>query len=136
LNVITLTGNNVKEIEITYNTNGTAFAKGTIAVQRNYKNRDNEYISDFINFKAIGKMAETLANYVKKGDRFGITGSLEINTSEKDGKKYFFTDVVINSFDFPQKKSGNSGNTSSNSGNNPPNDPFEGVEIEDDSLPF
>ena len=145
MNVITLTGNCVREIELSYSAQGTAFAKGTIAVQRNFKNSEGNYDTDFINFKAIGKISEVIANYVKKGDKFGITGNLQVDVYEKDGVKQYYTNVVVNGFDFPSKRSNEQTNTNSqgnqnnvgngNRGQNTriDNDPFQ---VDDSSLPF
>ena len=132
MNVITLTGNATKDMELSYSPQGTAFGKGTIAVQRNFKNQQGEYDTDFINFKTIGKISEVMANYIQKGDKFGITGSLQINVSEKDGQKRYYTEVVVNGFDFPNKpKSSNQGQSQSNNQSN--HEPFD---IGSESLPF
>jgi single-strand DNA-binding protein len=147
MNVITLTGNATKDIELSYSPSGTGFGKGTIAVQRNFKNQQGEYDTDFINFKAIGKISEVMANYIQKGDKFGITGSLQINVSEKDGKKRYFTEVVVSGFDFPNKPKGQSGNNQQSQNNNQqqrqkPADenPFanngQPINISDSDLPF
>jgi single-strand DNA-binding protein len=142
MNVITLTGNATKDIELSYSPQGTAFGKGTIAVQRNFKNQQGEYDTDFINFKAIGKISEVMANYIGKGDKFGITGSLQINVSEKDGQKRYFTEVVVSGFDFPNKPKGQSSNNQQSQNNNQQQrqkpadeDPFSGQDI-DTELPF
>jgi single-strand DNA-binding protein len=132
MNVITLTGNATKDMELSYSPQGTAFGKGTIAVQRNFKNQQGEYDTDFINFKTIGKLSEVMANHISKGDKFGITGSLQINVSEKDGQKRYFTEVVVNGFDFPNKpKSSNNSQSQNNSQSN--HEPFD---IGSESLPF
>jgi single-strand DNA-binding protein len=138
MNVITLTGNATKDMELSYSPQGTAFGKGTIAVQRNFKNQQGEYDTDFINFKTIGKLSEVMANHISKGDKFGITGSLQINVSEKDGQKRYFTEVVVNGFDFPNKPKGQSSNNSqSQNSNQSNNDPFTDSEpFDSGSLPF
>jgi single-strand DNA-binding protein len=137
LNVITLTGNATKDIELSYSPQGTAFGKGTIAVQRNFKNQEGNYDTDFINFKTIGKISEVMANYFKKGDKFGVTGSLQIDRVEKDGIVDYYTNVIVNGFDFPTKRD--------NAQTGPINmeykndDPFSGskpVDISSDDLPF
>jgi len=117
LNTICLTGYAVKDIELSFSPQGTAFGKGTIAVQRSRKNQNNEYDTDFINFKTIGKISEVMANYIRKGDKFGITGSLEINKSEKDGVTRYFTEVMVNGFDFPSKRSESSTQGDNGQGN-------------------
>lgn len=105
MNVIGLTGNATKDVELRYTTSGTAAAKGTIAVRRNFKDKQTgEYETDFINFAAFGKTAELMADFIKKGDKFGINGALRINKYETDGQKKYFTEVLVTDFDFPDKK--------------------------------
>ena len=100
MNVITLTGNAVKDIELKFTPNGKAVANGTIAVRRDFKNQQGEYETDFINFVALGGVSEVMANHIRKGDKFGITGRLQIR---KYNDKYY-TEVIVNGFDFPDKK--------------------------------
>jgi single-strand DNA-binding protein len=138
LNVITLTGNATKDIELSYSPQGTAFGKGTIAVQRNFKNQEGNYDTDFINFKTIGKISEVMANYVKKGDKFGVTGSLQIDRVEKDGIVDYYTNVFVNGFDFPVKRDNAQPGPSNLEYKN--DDPFSGegktIDVTDDDLPF
>jgi single-strand DNA-binding protein len=149
MNIIALTGNATKDIELSYSPQGTAFGKGTIAVRRDFKNKQtNEYETDFINFTAIGKTGEIMADHIKKGDKFGITGRLQIRTFEDEsGKRQYFTEVIVNGFDFPSKGGNNQGDANTpNSNQNASsgqqrtdNDPFAGggqIDISDDTLPF
>ena len=130
MNVITLTGNSTKDVALKYTPGGAAIGSGTIAVRRDFKNKQTgEYETDFINFTAFGKTAEIMADYIKKGDKFGISGRLQNRTYEQDGQRKYFTEVVVNSFDFPDKKKEQ----------REPGQPYEQgqpVEISDDSLPF
>jgi single-strand DNA-binding protein len=139
MNVITLTGNATKDVELKYTPNGKGVANGTIAVRRDFKNQNGEYETDFINFIALGGLSEVMANHVKKGDKFGINGRLQIRKWEKDnGEKQYFTEVIVNGFDFPDKK-----NQERPTNNQPKTrvdeDPFQGngsIDISDDMLPF
>ena len=49
----------------------------TLAVQRNYKNLDGVYETDFINVVLWQGVAENTYEYCKKGDLIGIRGRLE-----------------------------------------------------------
>src|SRR5699024_452188 len=103
-NVITLTGNATKDIELRYSASGTGVGNGSIAVRRSFKNQQGEYETDFFNFTTFGKQAEVMAQCIKKGDKFGITGTLQNRVWEKDdGEKRYFTEVIVNGFDFPDK---------------------------------
>lgn len=137
MNVITLTGNATKDVELKYTPNGKAIGNGTIAVRRDFKNQQGEYETDFINFIALGGLSEVMANHIRKGDKFGITGRLQIRKWEKDGKTQYFTEVVVNSFDFPDKKKENKPQQQNNT--KVDDDPLSGngqIDISDDDLPF
>lgn len=143
MNIITLTGNATKDVELKYSQTGTGIANGSIAVRRSFKNKQGEYETDFFNFVAIGKISEVMANFIKKGDKFGITGTLQNRVWEKeDGEKKYFTEVIVNGFDFPDKpKQNNQSSNQSNQQQKPPaDDPFANngkpIDISDSDLPF
>lgn len=139
MNIIALTGNATKDLELKYTQGGTAIASGTIAVRRDFKNREGEYETDFINFTAIGKVGEIMSNFIGKGDKFGINGRLQIRTWDKDdGTRQYFTEVVVNGFDFPEKKKSDAPKQQNYTRQD--DDPFNNsggpIEVSDDSLPF
>ncbi|MEH7355091.1 single-stranded DNA-binding protein [Neobacillus drentensis] len=140
MNVITLTGNATKDFELKYTPNGKPVGSGTIAVRRDFKNQQGEYETDFINLVVLGKLSEVMANHIRKGDKFGVTGRLQIRIWNKDnGEKAYFTEVVVNGFDFPDKKKQDNP-PQQNRGNQRVNDdPFAGsgqIDINSDDLPF
>lgn len=135
MNIIALTGNATKNIEL--KTAGkTTIASGTIAVRRDFKNQQTgEYETDFVNFTAFGKTGEIMQQYIQKGDKFGINGRLQIRKYDKDGTTQYFTEVIVNGFDFPDKKNSNSSNNTTLN-----NDEFSNgsgpIDVGDDDLPF
>ena len=151
MNVITLTGNSTKDIELRYSQSGKAVGNGSIAVRRNFKNQDGEYETDFFNFVTFGKQAEVMAEYIKKGNKFGITGTLQNRVWEKDnGEKRYFTEVMVSGFDFPDKPKKSQGQQSNQQAQKqeqhkpsytqqaPKQDDrqLEPLDISDDDLPF
>ena len=138
MNIFTCTGKAVKDVSLTTTSNGKFVANGTIAVRRDFKNQNGEYETDFINFVSLGKQGELMANYIKKGDSFGISGRLQIRKwDNNDGKTQYFTEIVVNSFDFPFKGSGSSseGNSPSRK-NKAPEIKNDGLDIDSSELPF
>ena len=134
MNIITLTGNATKDIDLRVTQNGKNVANGTIAVRRDFKNQHGEYEADFINFVALGKTGEIMANHIKKGDKFGITGRLQIRVWEKDnGDKQYISEVVVNGFDFPTKAKKEDKPSESVRRQAPVDEPFS---IDDSDLPF
>lgn len=139
MNIIALTGNAVRDLELRYTPTGTAITKGTIAVRRDFKDKQTgQYETDFINFTSFGKQGEIMANYISKGDKFGINGKLQIDVWENnEGKKQYTPNVIVNGFDFPDKK--NQSNNSNQQQQKTNDDPFASsgpIEVNDDDLPF
>lgn len=140
MNKIILTGNLTKDIDLKYTDGGTAIGKGTIAVKRSFKDtKTQQYETDFINFVVMGKQAETCGNYMKKGDRVAIEGSLQNRVWEKDdGTKQYFTEVFVSGFDLPVRQSGGQQQTRQEAPKPTPKpNEFDlpGLDIEND-LPF
>lgn len=94
MNNITIVGRLTRDPEMKYITgSGTPVAKFTLAVDRDYKNKDGTTTTDFIPVEIMGKPAEFVANYVTKGRLVGIEGSMRVDRYEKDGEQKTFTKV-------------------------------------------
>lgn len=74
MNKVMLTGNLCRDTELRQTQAGTEVANNSIAVQRDFKNSNGEYESDFINIVVWGSSASYLHKYGKKGDRVEIVG--------------------------------------------------------------
>ena len=98
MNKTVLIGRLTKDIEIRYSTgqNPTAVARFTLAVDRIGKDKG----ADFISCVAFGKTAELMDRFVSKGNKVGISGSIRTGSYEKDGRKIYTTDVVVNEVEF------------------------------------
>ena len=72
----------------------------TVAVRRNYKNRDGEYDSDFIRCEAWGKTGKTIEEYFTKGSAIELIGSWLTGNYEKDGNLVFTNIMLVESFSF------------------------------------
>lgn len=94
MNKIILCGNICKDIEIKYYADRKVI-KNTIAVKRDFKNKNGEYDTDFLNFTVWGNQAEFLNNYAQKGDKVLICGKLLNNNYEKDGQTVYSNDVQV-----------------------------------------
>lgn len=138
MNIVALSGRAVREIDLRYTSNGKGVANGTLAVQRKFKNAQGEYQSDFIDFIAWGKTGELMAEYIKKGDFFGLTGEIQTRIWEKDdGTKVKITEINVNTFDFPVGSKSDKP-TKKEAAQSLYKDPFEsdGQTIDDSDLPF
>lgn len=118
MNVVALSGRAIDVPGIRYTTSGKAVTKGTLAVRRKFKNEQGKYDADFIDFVCWGKLAELIANNVKKGDVFSISGEWQTRIWEKDdGSKQKVSELNITQFDFPERKSQNQEQGQSNDSN-------------------
>lgn len=94
MNKVIIMGRLTKEPELRQTPQGTAVCSFTIAVNRRFA-KDGQQDCDFINCTAWQNTAEFICKYFHKGDMIAVVGRLETRQWEKDGKKQFATDVVI-----------------------------------------
>lgn len=95
-------GRLTKEIELQFTASGKALAKGSIAVNRKLPNGNEKTL--FLDFTAWEKQAEILVNHTTKASRLLLKGRLEQDTWEKDGKKHSKILLVVEDFQFLDKK--------------------------------
>lgn len=108
MNKAILIGRLTKDPEIRYAQNGnqTAVAKYALAVDRKFKSNDQS--ADFINCVAFGKSAEFAEKYLRKGIKIAVVGRIQTGSyMNRDGKKVYTTDVVVEEQEFVESKSAN-----------------------------
>ena len=95
MNVVTLVGRMARDPELRYTTStGTAMCTFTIAVDRQYSNKEGQKVTDFFNVVSWGRQAENIVNYTAKGSLVAIKGSIENNPYEtQTGEKRYSTKV-------------------------------------------
>ena len=125
MNQVVISGRLTRDPEI--KTAGeTTVAKYTIACDRRGKKEE----TDFISCVAFGKTAEFAEKYLAKGKRILITGRIQTGSYEKDGRKVYTTDVIVESHEFMESKSAEI------SASNSSDDSFATFDIKDADLPF
>ena len=90
--------------ELRYTTSNIATTKFTLAVKRNMPNKEGNYDSDFIGCVAYNKTAELISKYLNKGSQIAIRGHIQTGNYEKDGKKVYTTDIVVDETRFLDTK--------------------------------
>lgn len=96
MNKIILIGRMTKDIEIRYTQNQKEVGSFDLAVNRNYKNANGEYDTDFFKCIAWGNLAKTIQTYTSKGSQIGIEGRVENRTYQaNDGTNRYVTEVVV-----------------------------------------
>lgn len=143
MNIVGLIGRLTTDPELRYIGNDKAYTRFTLAVNRSYKNENGKIDADFISVVAWNKDAETICNYVKKGNRLGVTGRIQTGSYEKaDGSRGYQTDVILNKYIFLESKpkedrpAPDYNETTSIANDDPFADFGESIEITDNDLPF
>lgn len=143
INSVNLTGRLTRDPELRVSQSDIAIGNFTLAVNRNFTDRNGERQADFINCVAFKKTAELLKQYVSKGSQIGVTGRLQSRSYEnKEGQRVYVTEVVVENLVFLDTKSDNS-QQSTNNYNQQSNvsvgqNPFGNStsDITDEDLPF
>ena len=92
INRVELLGRVGADPEMRYSQGGTAVTTLRLATDRRRQNGDTE--ADWHSVVCWGKQAEAVAEYVKKGNRVFVAGSLAQNTFEtEDGQRRHRTEV-------------------------------------------
>lgn len=125
------TGRLTRDPELRYSGSGTAITNFTMAVDRGYTSQDG-VTADFIPVVFLNKLAETAANYLRKGRLVGVEGRIQTRSYEgNDGKKVFVTEVFGHRLHFLESNKETKPNKS---------DPFQDdgkpIDLSDDDLPF
>ena len=104
LNQSILVGRIVKEPEIRETENGNKVTNITLAVQRSFKNIEGEYDTDFISCVLWKGIAESTAEYCKKGDLIGVKGRVETYNYDTENGRRYITEVVADKVTFLSSK--------------------------------
>jgi single-strand DNA-binding protein len=163
LNRTILIGRLTRDPELRYTPAGVAVTQFTLAVDRPFTSQGGEREADFIPVVTWRQLAETCANYLRKGRLTAVEGRIQVrNYENNEGKRVYVTEVIADNVRFlestqnregggassggaipeePSYGGGNSGRgNNSFSRNNNNQDPFSGdgkpIDISDDDLPF
>ena len=120
LNHIVIMGRLTRDHELRRTGSGIAVASFTVAVDRDFGNRDNgERETDFIDCVAWRQTGEFVSKYFTKGRMAVASGRLQIrNWTDKDGNKRRSAEVVAHNVYFgDSKRDGDTGSASSYGGN-------------------
>ncbi|MBP1998926.1 single-strand DNA-binding protein [Peptostreptococcus canis] len=149
INNVVLVGRLTKDPELRYIPgSGTPVATFTLAIDRDYKNKDGSTTTDFIPVEIMGKPAEFCANYITKGRLVGVQGSIRVDRYETpNGEKRTFTKVAGRNIQALESRGSAAPGSVSGTTNNDAYDapsfepsgvvsPSEFSAVDDDDVPF
>ena len=103
LNKVQLIGNLTRDPEIKALPSGVKVLSFTVATNRTWKDQAGQKkdATEFHNVVAFGKIAELIAQYVKKGGSLYIEGRLQTRSWDAaDGQKRYRTEILVENFQF------------------------------------
>jgi single-strand DNA-binding protein len=153
LNRVILIGRLTKDPELRYTPSGVAVTQFTLAVDRPFSNsQTKEREADFLNIVTWRQLAETCANYLRKGRLTAVEGRIQVrNYDNNEGRKVYVTEIVADNVRFLESSGSSNreegagaapgaGGGSRYGGSREQQDPFiddgKPIDISDDDLPF
>lgn len=110
LNRVMLVGRLTKDPNLKFTPNGLSVTRFTLAVNRTFTNQQGEREADFIQCVVWRRLAENVANYLKKGSLAGVDGRIQTRNYEgNDGKRVYVTEVVAESVQFLEPRNATKG---------------------------
>lgn len=96
-NNVMVVGNLVRDPKIFEMSSGHKVASFSVAVTKSWQTKSGETKEkvNFPNCKAWGKDAEFIGQY-KKGDRVAVMGEIETGSYEKEGRRVYTTEILVN----------------------------------------
>lgn len=109
MNKVELIGRLTRNPDVRYSTaqDGaqTCVARYTLAVDRRMKQQNGQQTADFISCVAFGKAGEFAEKYLSQGTKIAIVGRIQTGSyTDKDGRKVYTTDVVVEDHEFVESK--------------------------------
>ena len=98
MNITVSLGNLTDEPKVDVLANGMKKATFSLALNRTKEG------ADYPRFTAWDKRAEVIEKYCHKGTKLAVVGHIQTGSYEKDGKKVYTTDIIVDRLDFYEKK--------------------------------
>ncbi len=126
MNLVLLTGRFTSEPELKTTNSGVECMSFSLAVDRGYKDKDGERITDFVPCKAWKQTAVFIDKYFSKGDGITVQGRFESRKyQDKDGNNRTAYEINVTNAEFPLSRKDTSSSQNALQGN-----------VVDDDLPF
>jgi single-strand DNA-binding protein len=139
LNKVLLIGRLGQDPELKYTQSGIAVAKFSIATSQQWKDQDGntQDKTEWHNVVAWRRLAEICAEYLKKGSKVYLEGSLSTNSWEDENKKkHYRTEIVLNDMIMLDSKGAGAGSDTSGSSSSIPESTSGASSSSEDDLPF
>jgi len=152
INKVILVGNVGQDPETRYMPNGNAVTNITLATSETWKDKntgEQQERTEWHRITFYQRLAEIVAEYVRKGSKLYVEGRLQTRSWEQDGVKRYATDIIANEMQMLDSRGGANGGQDSYQGRqgqppaqsqsrpqSPPRQPPDDMDSFDDDIPF
>ena len=106
MNKVMLIGNLTKDPDVRTTSGGTSVTTLSIAVNRRFKDKSGERVTDYFRVVTWNKLADICGKYLVKGSKVSVSGELQTKDYEaKDGTKRYVTEILADEVEFLTPKS-------------------------------
>ncbi len=112
VNRVMLVGSVGKDPESKHLPSGSMVINFSVATSESWKDKQTgqqQELTEWHRCVCFGKLAEIIAQYVKKGSKLYIEGSLRTRSWEQDGAKRYATEIVVSEMQMLDGKPQDSG---------------------------
>lgn len=133
LNEVTLSGNLGKDSELRTTASGTAVLTFSLAVNERRRQQDGTYKDNTSWFDCVlfGARAQGIEPYLRRGTKLALTGRLNQNKYERDGRTYSRVEVIVDEVELM-----NTRRESQQQDTTPPPQTVQASSIYDEDVPF
>jgi len=118
LNRVILIGRLTRDPEMRYTPSGVAGTQFTLGVDRPFTSGGGERGADFIPIVTWRQLAETCANYLRKGRLAAVEGRIQVrNYENNEGKRVYVTEVIADNVRFLESANRDGGGSREDGGN-------------------
>jgi single-strand DNA-binding protein len=145
VNKVILVGNLGRDAELKFTPSGFPISSFSIATTDRRKDKDGSWQekTEWHRIKLLGKQAESLQDYLKKGKQIYVEGRLETRSwDDKDGQKKYMTEILADRIQLLGSVGGGRGGGGSSREEDPYADEHSSPagggssELNDDDIPF
>lgn len=145
INKVILIGNLGRDPETRYAQSGSAVTNFSVATSENWRDRstgEQQERTEWHNVVCFARLAEIAGEYLRKGSKVYIEGSLRTSSWEQDGQKRYKTEIMARELQMLDSRGGgggmgadyNQGGAPSGfAGNQPPSQADNGPTLTDDT---
>lgn len=133
LNQVTLSGNLGKDSELRMTATGTAVLTFSIAANERRRQQDGTYQDKTSWFDCVmfGARAQGIEPYLRRGTKLSLTGHLNQNKYEKDGRTYSRVEIIVDEVELM-----NARRETQQPEGTPAPAPVQAASVYDDEIPF